>query len=220
MEYIDLSLWDGRKQSFPKGTASLQVISAMKPHNWEEVLAVKVNGKTVDLTHPLMESAQLEPVMFLSEEGQEIYRHTTSHIMAQAVKSLFPGVKITIGPSIEDGFYYDFDYDKTFTPEDLTVIEHKMAEIIALQLPLVRTERTSEEAIKLFEEKGESYKVELIREINEEKVTLYQQGDFIDLCRGPHLPSTGYVKAFKLLNIAGAYWRGDERNVMLQRIYG
>ncbi|MBI4595906.1 MAG: threonine--tRNA ligase, partial [Candidatus Tectomicrobia bacterium] len=162
----------------------------------------------------------LEPVMFLSEEGQEIYRHTTSHIMAQAVKSLFPGVKIAIGPSIEDGFYYDFDYDKTFTPEDLTVIEHKMVEIIAQQLPLVRAERDSKEAIKLFEEKGESYKVELIREINEDKVTLYQQGDFIDLCRGPHLPSTGYVKAFKLLNIAGAYWRGDERNVMLQRIYG
>lgn len=220
MDYFEISLWDGKKKTFPKGSTPYQIISTMKPAGWEKALAVKANGAIIDLNLPLTQNTHLEPLESLSAEGLEIYRHTTSHIMAQAVKYLFPRVNIAIGPAIEDGFYYDFSIDESFTPEDLQAIENKMAEIIKQNLPLIRKEMTAEEAIKLFEEKGEKYKVELIKEIDAPVVTVYQQGDFVDLCRGPHLPSTGYVKAFKLLNIAGAYWKGDERNVMLQRIYG
>ena len=159
----------------------------------------------------------------VSEEREDYLttlRHSTAHVMAQAVKELFPGVKLAIGPPIEDGFYYDFDYEGTFSEEDLPKIEEKMREIVRRDLPFVRQEMGREEAIRFFEERGEDYKVEILRGINDEKVTLYWQGDFVDLCRGPHVPSTGEVKAFKLLSVAGAYWRGDEHNKMLQRIYG
>ncbi len=155
-----------------------------------------------------------------SKKGLDIIRHSTSHIMAEAVKALFPDVKVAIGPSIESGFYYDFDYDKTFSPEDLVKIEEKMKEIIKSKTPFKRFVLKKEDAIKLFKEKGEKYKVEIINEINDDEVSIYEQGDFIDLCRGPHLNTTGKVKAFKLTSIAGAYWRGDEKNKMLQRIYG
>jgi threonyl-tRNA synthetase len=150
----------------------------------------------------------------------ETCRHSTAHLMAQAVKELFPGTKLGIGPAIEEGFYYDFDCEKSLTPEDLKKIEKKMEEIIKRDLPFERTQVPKSEAGKVFKERGENYKLELLEEIREEKVTLYKNGDFIDLCRGPHLKSTGEIKAFKLLNLAGAYWRGDERNPMLQRIYG
>ncbi len=153
-------------------------------------------------------------------EQLEILRHSTAHVMAQAVKELYPGVKLAIGPPTDDGFYYDFDYEGTFSEEDLPRIEEKMREIVARDLPFVKEEMSKEEAIKFFEQLGETYKVEILREIPDEKVTIYRQGDFVDLCRGPHLPSTGHIKAFKLLSVAGAYWRGDERNRMLQRIYG
>ena len=159
----------------------------------------------------------------VSEEREDYLttlRHSTAHVMAQAVKELFPGVKLAIGPPIEDGFYYDFDYEGTFSEEDLPKIEEKMREIVRRDLPFVRQEMGREEAIRFFEERGEDYKVEILRGIDDEKVTLYWQGDFVDLCRGPHIPSTGEVKAFKLLSVAGAYWRGDEHNKMLQRIYG
>lgn len=159
----------------------------------------------------------------VSEEREDYLttlRHSTAHVMAQAVKELFPGVKLAIGPPIEDGFYYDFDYEGTFSEEDLPKIEEKMREIVRRDLPFVRQEMGREEAIRFFEERGEDYKVEILRGIDDEKVTLYWQGDFVDLCRGPHVPSTGEVKAFKLLSVAGAYWRGDEHNKMLQRIYG
>ncbi|MBI5683295.1 MAG: threonine--tRNA ligase [Deltaproteobacteria bacterium] len=155
-----------------------------------------------------------------SKEGLEIYRHSTSHIMAGAVRELFKDVKITIGPAIEDGFYYDFDTPHTFTPSDLENIEKKMAEIIKRDAPFLREEMSRIDAVKFFEDSGEIYKVELIKEIPDEKVTIYKHDGFVDLCRGPHVPSTGCIKAFKLLNIAGAYWRGDEKNKMLQRIYG
>lgn len=164
-----------------------------------------------------------------SKEGLEIYRHSTSHIMAQAVKELFKDAKITIGPSIEDGFYYDFDLPHPFTPSDLENIEKRMLEIIKADKPFIREEMDKEDAIRFFEKQGEIYKIELIREIpsplntcgdKDEKVSLYKHDNFVDLCRGPHLPSTGWVKAFKLLSIAGAYWRGNEKNKMLQRIYG
>lgn len=159
-------------------------------------------------------------ITFDNKEGRDIYRHSTSHIMAHAVKELYPEAKLAIGPAIEDGFYYDFDYHRPFTPEDLVKIEEKMREIIRADMPFVRKELGSKEAIDYFKDKGEPYKVLLIEELNQEKVSVYEEGDFIDLCLGPHIPSTGKVKAFKLLSIAGAYWRGNEKNSMLQRIYG
>ena len=154
------------------------------------------------------------------QEDLEILRHSVAHVMAQAVKELYPSAKIAIGPAIENGFYYDFDYEPGFTEDDLSKIEERMKEIIKRDLPIVRTMMRKDEAIRLFENLGEPYKVEILNELEEEEVSLYSQGDFIDLCRGPHLPSTGMIKAFKLLSIAGAYWRGDERNKMLSRIYG
>jgi len=174
----------------------------------------------VHVIDSLPDDAFIEFVTPDSKEGLDIYRHSTSHIMAHAVKDLFPEAKVTIGPSIEEGFYYDFDVDKAFTTEDLEKIEKRMAEIIAEDRPFVRKVLSSDEAIRFFEEKGESYKVELIRDIGDPEVSLYEEGGFADLCRGPHLPSTGQVKAYKLLSVAGAYWRGDEKNKMLQRIYG
>ncbi len=156
------------------------------------------------------------------EEGDFLVklRHSASHVMAQAVQEFFPGAKLTIGPSIEDGFYYDFDYEGTFSPDDLPKIETRMKEIVAEDLPFIREDISKREAMKLFREKGEVYKLEILNDIEDGQVTLYRHGDFVDLCRGPHLSSTGQIKAFKLLRVAGAYWRGDERNKMLQRIYG
>lgn len=157
---------------------------------------------------------------YATKEGLETYRHSASHIMAEAVKELFPDARLAIGPSIEDGFYYDFDVEKPFTPEDLEKIEKRMQEIIKRNAPFVREEISKNDALKLFESKGEIYKVELINQLNDETISIYKQSDFVDLCRGPHIPSTGKIKAFKLLSTAGAYWRGSEKNKMLQRIYG
>lgn len=157
---------------------------------------------------------------YTTKEGIEIYRHSASHIMAEAVKELFPEARLAIGPAIEDGFYYDFDVERPFTPEDLEKIEKRMQEIIKMNSPFVREEMGKKDAIKLFESKGEVYKVELINELSGDTVSIYRQGSFTDLCRGPHIPSTGKIKAFKLLSTAGAYWRGSEKNKMLQRIYG
>ncbi|MFZ3065258.1 MAG: threonine--tRNA ligase [Nitrospirota bacterium] len=157
---------------------------------------------------------------YTTKEGIEIYRHSASHIMAEAVKELFPEARLAIGPAIEDGFYYDFDVERPFTPEDLEKIEKRMQEIIKMNSPFVREEMGKKDAIKLFESKGEIYKVALINELSDETISIYRQGNFIDLCRGPHIPSTGKIKAFKLLSTAGAYWRGSEKNKMLQRIYG
>jgi threonyl-tRNA synthetase len=159
-------------------------------------------------------------VTFESEEGKRLYRHSTSHVMAHAVKNLFPDAKVAIGPAIQDGFYYDFDIDRTFTPEDIAAIEKEMEQIIRKNSPFVRKEMAKEEAIAFFGKAGESYKVELIGEIPDETVSIYEEDGFTDLCRGPHLASTGRIAAFKLLSVAGAYWRGDEKNKMLQRIYG
>ncbi|NWF75191.1 MAG: threonine--tRNA ligase [Nitrospirae bacterium] len=163
---------------------------------------------------------RISSIDFDSPEDRKIYRHSTSHIMAHAVKEIFPEAKLGIGPAIEDGFYYDFDIDRPFTPEDLSLIENKMAEIIRKNNPFIRKIVRKSEAIEIFKKLGEDYKVELLNEIPDEEVSLYEEGSFIDLCKGPHLDSTGQISAFKLLNIAGAYWRGDENNKMLQRIYG
>ena len=181
----------------------------------------KVDGKLVDLALVPEDAEEVELLDFSSPEGKEVYWHTTSHIMAQAVKELFPDVKVTIGPAIENGFYYDFDTQgRTFTPEDLKKIEKKMKEIIKKNLPLRREELPKEKAIELFRKLGEDYKIEILNEIDDDKVSVYWQGDFVDLCRGPHLPSTGFVKAVKLLSASSSYWRGDEHGPVLQRIYG
>jgi threonyl-tRNA synthetase len=187
-------------------------------------IAVRLDGEFRDLypvvTGEVDPSAVIEPVVTGSAEGLAIYRHSVSHIMAHAVKELFPEVKVTIGPSIEDGFYYDFDRDTPFSTEDLDKIEKKMLEIIKKNSPFIRKTMPRHEAMAFFKEKGEEYKIELLNEITDDDVSLYDEDGFIDLCRGPHLPRTGRVKAFKLLSVAGAYWRGDEKRKMLQRIYG
>jgi threonyl-tRNA synthetase len=185
-----------------------------------QAIAIKVNGTITDLDQPIPSKAEVEVLRFEKPDAWEVYRHSSAHILAQAVKDLFPTCRLAIGPAIEDGFYYDFAYDRPFTPQDLEKIEQRMNEIIRSDQPFTRMEMTKAEAIAFFKEKQETYKVELIQEFEDPTVTLYRQGKFVDLCRGPHVPTTGYVKAVKLLSVAGAYWRGDERNPMLQRIYG
>jgi threonyl-tRNA synthetase len=210
----------GQKKSFTPGVTAGEILKAIYSKIDPEWIAAKLNGYLVDLSRPLTEGGKIEPVSMRSEEGLEILRHSTSHVMAEAVKSLFPEAKVTIGPAIENGFYYDFDVPEPFSDEDLEKIEAKMREIVASKQPFVRREVTREEAISFFKQAGETYKVEILEELNEPVVSLYQQGSFVDLCRGPHIPDTSYIKAFKLTGVAGAYWRGDERNPMLQRIYG
>ncbi|QJA07016.1 threonine--tRNA ligase [Thermosulfurimonas marina] len=183
-------------------------------------VAFRVNGQLLDLHSPLLEGGEVEPIFPEDPEALEVLRHTAAHVLAQAVKELFPEARLGIGPATEEGFYYDFDYQRPFTEEDLAAIEKRMKEIVKRRLPLKREELPRQEAERFFASRGETYKVELLKEIPEERVSIYRQGDFVDLCRGPHLPHTGMVKAFKLLSVAGAYWRGDERNPQLQRIYG
>ncbi|MGQ9475860.1 MAG: threonine--tRNA ligase [Actinomycetota bacterium] len=185
----------------------------------DRAIAARLNGRPVDLTSPL-EEGSLELVTWEDEEGKEVYRHTASHIMAHAVMELWPGTRLAVGPAIKDGFYYDFDLPESITVEDLQRIESRMTEIIERDLPLRREVWPRSEALEFFRDMGQDYKVELLEEIPDEEVTVYRQGDFVDLCRGPHLPSTGRLRHFKLLNLAGAYWRGDETRPMLQRIYG
>ena len=185
-----------------------------------EIIAAKINGQPADLNTPVTEGTEIEWINISSPDGLEVLRHSTSHLMAQAVKELYPEVRVTIGPAIEDGFYYDFDCEKTFTADDLIRIEKRMKELAGKNMAIERMEMPKEEAIKLFDKMGENYKVEIISEIPDKTVSCYKQGDFLDLCRGPHIPSTGRIRSFKLLNSAGAYWRGDENNRMLQRIYG
>lgn len=205
--------------SFAKGTT---VLKALKTANdsLDSLVAAKVNEKSVDLSFSLESDCKLEAITSESRESLEILRHSAAHIMAQAVKRLFPSVKITIGPAVENGFYYDFDYKGTFTPEDLPKIEAKMKEIINDDQPFERKEISKSEALEAFQKLGEDYKVELINDIPDEVVSIYRNGDFIDLCRGPHVASTKIVKAFKLTRVSGAYWRGDESRQMLQRMYG
>ncbi|MBP1740109.1 MAG: threonyl-tRNA synthetase / Ser-tRNA(Thr) hydrolase [Deltaproteobacteria bacterium] len=198
----------------------LDALKLLEAKGLDRVVAVKVNGENRDLFSSLEEKAELEPVDMDSPEGLEILRHSTSHVMAMAVKDLFPGVKVTIGPAIENGFYYDFDYERPFRDEDLARIQERMSEIIKANLPFERRELSAQEALDFFNKQGEVYKVELIRDLGVDRVSLYRQGSFTDLCRGPHLPTTGKIKSFHLTKVAGAYWRGDEKRPMLSRIYG
>lgn len=218
---ITITLKDGSKKEYDEGTSVMQVAESISAGLARVALAAEINGKVKDLSTILDKDCSLNLLTFDSDGGKHAFRHTASHVMAQAVKRLYPDAKLTIGPAIDNGFYYDFDMERPFTPEDLEKIEAEMAKIVKEDLPLERFTLPREEAIKFMQEKGEPYKVELIRDLPEgEIISFYKQGDFTDLCAGPHLPSTGKIKAFKLLSIAGAYWRGNEKNKMLQRIYG
>jgi threonyl-tRNA synthetase len=218
-EHIQVRFADGSEGEFPKGSSVREVLKS-SPASGSGLIAARVNGALADLAKAIEEDASVEGVPADSPEGIDILRHSGAHIMAQAVKELFPEAKFAIGPSIESGFYYDFDVDRPFTHEDLEKIEAKMGEIVSGRHKFERREMDREEAIRVFREKGEKYKVELLESFGDPTVSLYQQGSFVDLCRGPHIPHTGYLKAYKLTSVAGAYWRGDERNPMLQRIYG
>lgn len=217
---LRITLGDGKVRDYPEGTTFAQVVQDLGGRLMSEALAVRFNGKLMDLAAPIPADGRLEILTFEDEDGREVYRHSSAHVMAQAVKRLFPGTRLAIGPAIDKGFYYDFDPEQPFTPEDFDRIEQEMQSIISADYPIVRKEISREEALELFSGLGETYKVELIEGLAEgETISVYQQGEFIDLCAGPHLMSTGKIKAIKLMSLAGAYWRGDERNKMLQRIY-
>ena len=220
MAEVIVELPDGSQKKFPVGITLLDVASTIDGSLAKNAVAVKVNGELVDLSEKLENNCSLEIVNFDSDEGKEVYWHSTSHLMASAVKMLFPNAKLAIGPAIKEGFYYDFDVDEPFTPGDLERIEEKMHRIVEANAPFFRSEISKSEAVQLFTELDEKYKLEILEGITGETVTVYRHGNFVDLCRGPHLKNTGKVKAFKLLSIAGAYWHGDEKQKMLQRIYG
>lgn len=218
---IEVTLPDGSKREFDSPVTVGDVAASIGAGLARAALAGKVNGKLVDLSHPITENSTVSIVTDKDPEGLEIIRHSTSHLMAQAVKELYPKAQITIGPVIENGFYYDFSLPKHLTNEDLPLIEKKMDEIVKRDLPIVREEMDRDEAVKYFNSIGEHYKAEIIGSIPAgETISLYRQGDYVDLCRGPHVPSTGRLKVHKLMKLAGAYWRGDSKNEMLQRIYG
>ncbi len=220
MDEINVSIRGDESQRLPKGISAGEALERLRKKKGMPAVAAKINGELVDLRKPLEEDCTIEPLNQGNEEALEILRHTASHVMAQAVQSLYPEAKITIGPAIENGFYYDFDYPETFSVEDIPKIEAKMQEIIQQASPVFRRELDRQEAIQVFTERNETYKVEMLEEMEEPAVSVYGQDDWLDLCRGPHLVNTSEVKAFKLTGVAGAYWRGDERNPMLQRIYG
>lgn len=220
-EVIKLSFPDGAVKEFPFGVTTEEVAASISPGLKKKSLAGKLNGEMYDLRRPIEEDGAIEIVTVGSDEALEVLRHSTAHLMAQAIKRLYKDVKLGVGPVIEGGFYYDIDLDQSITPEDLPIIEKEMKKIINENIEVVRKEVSRDEAIELYKEIGDEYKLELIDAIPaDEKVTIYEQGDFFDLCRGVHVPSTGKIKEFKLLSIAGAYWRGDSKNKMLQRIYG
>ncbi len=217
---INITLEHGPTITLEEGATISQALKALDVATDRQVVAARINGAAADLSRPLTADCSIAPILLDSPEGVEIMRHSAAHLMAEAVRDLFPGVKVAIGPAIEAGFYYDFDVPEPFTPEDLAKIEARMAELTAQDQPFRRDELSREQALHYFRDQSEAYKVELLEEIPTDKVSLYQQGSFIDLCRGPHIPSTGFIKAFKLTATSGAYWRGDERRPMLQRIYG
>ena len=218
---IKVKLMDGSMKEIEDGSNGYSLATSISRKLAKEAVAAKINGKLVDLSHELKESDQVEIITVDSEEGIEIIRHSTAHVMAQAVKRIYGNVKLAIGPTVKNGFYYDFDLDTPLTHGDIEKIEEEMNKIINEDLKFKRKDVSREEALKLMSEKGEDYKVQLINDLDEsENISLYEQGDFTDLCRGPHIPSTKFIKAFKLTSVAGAYWRGSEKNKMLQRIYG
>jgi threonyl-tRNA synthetase len=218
MDSIHVTLPDGKVVEVQRGTRIDEIAPAIATNG--NIVAAKIDGRPVDLSRRLDSDCSLAWVSIDSPDGLDVLRHSTAHLMAQAVQSLFPGTQVTIGPTIEDGFYYDFKRDRSFTPEEIEKIEARMEEIAKANLKVTREEMLRSQAIELFRRMGEDYKVAIIEDLPDEVVSLYRQGDWVDLCRGPHVPSTGAIKAFKLTGVAGAYWRGNEKNEMLQRIYG
>jgi threonyl-tRNA synthetase len=217
----NIRLPDGSSKSFPGPVTVAEIAASIGAGLARAALAGKVNGRLVDTSFRVDSDAEVQIVTERDPEGVEILRHSTAHLLAHAVKELFPDAQVTIGPVIENGFYYDFSYKRPFTPEDLAAIEKRMMEIAKKDLPVQRREMARDEAVEFFRKQGENYKAEIIASIPEkETISLYGQGNWIDLCRGPHVPSTGKLKVFKLMRVAGAYWRGDSKNEMLQRIYG
>jgi threonyl-tRNA synthetase len=217
----DIRLPDGSVKSFPQPVSVAEVAASIGSGLARAALAGKVNGRLVDLSHRIDSDAELAIVTDRDPEGLDLLRHSTAHLLAHAVKELFPDAQVTIGPVIEDGFYYDFSYKRPFTPEDLAAIEKRMGEIAKRDLEVERRVWERSQAIQFFKDQGEHYKAQIIESIpGDEAISLYQQDNFVDLCRGPHVPSTGKLKVFKLMKVAGAYWRGDSHNEMLQRIYG
>ncbi|WP_243300160.1 threonine--tRNA ligase [Bacillus litorisediminis] len=220
-DVVKITFPDGAVKEFPKGTTTEDIAASISPGLKKKAIAGKVNGAPIDLRWPINEDASIEIITQGSQEALEIMRHSTAHLMAQAIKRLYPNVKLGVGPVIENGFYYDMDLDVSLTPEDLPAIEKEMNKIIGENLEIVRLEVSREEAKERFAAISDPYKLELLDAIPEnETVSIYEQGEFFDLCRGVHVPSTGKIKEFKLLSISGAYWRGDSKNKMLQRIYG
>ena len=218
---IKVTLPDGSVRHFEQPPSVAEVAASIGAGLAKAALAGKVDDRLVDTSHVIDSDARLAIVTDRDAEGLDMIRHSTAHLLAYAVKSLFPDAQVTIGPVIEDGFYYDFSYKRPFTPEDLAAIEKKMAELARQDIPVERTVMPRDQAVKFFRDMGEAYKAEIIASIpSNEDISLYREGDFIDLCRGPHVPSTGKLKHFKLMKLAGAYWRGDSKNEMLQRIYG
>ena len=221
MDNIRVFLKDGSGKEYKKGVTVREVVEDIGKGLAKAALIAEVDGKLVGLDYPLQNDCRLNVLTFNDEDGKDAFRHTSSHILAQAVKRVFPEAKLAIGPAIQDGYYYDFDVERPFSTEDLAAIEEEMDKIVREDYPLERIEMERDRAIEFFRAAGEDYKVELIEDLEEDMpISVYRQGEFTDLCAGPHVPSTGKVKAFKLLSVAGAYWRGDESKKMLQRIYG
>ena len=216
-----VTLPDGSNRQFDHPVSVFDVASDIGAGLAKAAIGGKVDGEMVDTSYLIDKDVELSIITPTSPEGLEIIRHSSAHLLAQAVKQLFPGAQVTIGPVIENGFFYDFAFERAFTPEDIEAIEKRMNELVQQDIAVVRSEKSRDEAVRFFKDMGEDYKAEIISDIPaEEALSLYQQGDFIDLCRGTHVPSTGHLKAFKLTKLAGAYWRGDSNNEMLQRIYG
>ncbi|MBU0679948.1 MAG: threonine--tRNA ligase [Proteobacteria bacterium] len=222
MSEIEISIAGGESASFAAGTTVQEAVKVLcSSKERKNTLAVKADGKALDLTATLDKSVQLTPITITSDEGLDLLRHSAAHVMAQAVVELFgSAVKVAIGPSTADGFYYDFDRPVPFTPDDFEAIEQKMQEIVGRNLPFARQTMDRQDAIAFFKERNQEYKVELLEDLTDAEVSLYGNGEFVDLCRGPHIPHTGFLRAFKILRLAGAYWRGDEKRPMLQRLYG
>lgn len=218
---INITLPDGSVRQFPKGTTSMQVAQSISEGLARNVLSAKVNGEVWDASRPIVTDSSLQLLTWNDPEGKNTMWHSSAHLMAEAIESVYPGAKFAIGPSIENGFYYDIDFgDQSFSQEDLEKIETKMLELARQNNEYIRKEVSKADALKYFSEKGDQYKLELIDGLEDGSITFYTQGQFTDLCRGPHIPNTGFIKAVKLLNVAGAYWRGDEKNKMLTRVYG
>ncbi|MDF1611515.1 threonine--tRNA ligase [Stygiobacter electus] len=222
MEKIKIKFPDGSVKEFDKGVTPLEIAKSISNRLADEALVAKINGKLKDLNSPINEDAELQIFTFDSPEGRETYWHSSSHLMAHAIQSIFPEAKFGVGPAIDSGFYYDIDINKNLTEEDLLTIENKMLEIASQKNPFLRKELSKAEAMKFFTEKGDEYKQEIISELDEnsEVISIYNEGDFTDLCTGPHIPDTGKIKFVKLLSASGSYWRGDEKNKRMQRIYG